>query len=339
MRNVHIVGTGGTIASTTDPDTGAAVPALSAEDLREQVPGLDDLADIDVTEFAQVNSWDMTPALMVQLSTVVADLLDGDTHGVVITHGTDTMEETAFVLELLLGARRRTVVLTGAMRNASQDGPDGPRNLLAAARVASSPACADLGSVVVLNGQIHAARYVTKTHTTALDTFRSPDTGPLGTVDDIGPLVRWRPALLPPIEVDRLRDVDEPAVSMPDVHLVTMAAGHDDLLLRAALDAGSSGVVIEASGSGNVVAQWQSAVRALIDANVPVVLASRCGSGRVVPGYGGDGGGHTLVELGVVPAGDLPGPKARLALLLLLSGGADVAAVRRWFADLSSTPR
>lgn len=337
MRRVAIIGTGGTIASTVDPDTGAAVTAIAAADLLDQVPTLADVADITSTDFAQVNSWDLTPALAADVAREATDAFDGGADGVVVTHGTDTMEETAFVLELLLGqgtaaateATPRTVVCTGAMRTASADGPDGPRNLLAAVRVAADPACAALGGVVVLDDQVHAARHATKTHTTALGTFRSPDTGPLGTIDDTGVVLRWRPAPLPPVPGTK------PAADVP---LVVMASGMDDLLLRATLDAGSSGVVVVGSGSGNVPATWQPAIRELLDRDVPVVLASRCGAGRVTPTYGGGGGGHTLVGFGAIPAGDLSGPKARLALQFLLGGGATTADVRAWFADLHRPP-
>ncbi len=333
MTRVHVIGTGGTIASKVDPDTGAAVPALDAEDLLEQVPELRAIAEITSSEFAQVSSWNMTPALAADLVEAVTAAFDDGAKGVVVAHGTDTMEETAFVLDLLLGAAvpppaggpRRTVVLTGAMRNASEAGADGPRNVLAATRVAASPACEGLGGVVVMNDEIHAARYVTKSHTTALDTFASPDTGPIGIIDGAGVLLRWRPSPLPLIEMC------EPAGG---VHLVTMAAGDDGMLLRAVLAGGSRGVVVEGSGSGNVHAPWQPVIADLIGSGVPVVLASRCGAGRVVCGYGGDGGGHTLLDLGVIPARDLSGGKARLALMFLLGAGTGTDGVRAWFAQL-----
>ena len=331
MTRVHVIGTGGTIASTVDPDTGATVPALDAEDLLEQVPGLGAIAEIRSTEFSQVSSWNMTPALAADLARAIIDAFDGGADGVVVTHGTDTMEETAFVLDLLLGAQasadgsRPTVVVTGAMRSAGEDGADGPRNLLAASRVAAAPECGGLGGVVVMNDELHAARYVTKSHTTALDTFASPDTGPIGIVDGAGVLLRWRPVPLPPVEMC------EPAGG---VHLVKMAAGHEDLLLRAVRDGGARGVVIEGSGAGNVHAPWQPVIADLVAAGVPVVLASRCGAGRVVPSYGGDGGGHTLHDLGVIPARDLPGVKARLALMFVLGCGGDADDVRAWFARL-----
>ena len=323
---VHIITTGGTIASRIDPATGAAVPVVRADELLAQVPALAEVADLRVTEFGLISSWNMTPALMAELArTVQATQAERPGTGVVITHGTDTLEETAFVLDLLLDAPA-PVVLTGAMRNPSQPAPDGPRNLLAAVRVAAAPAARDLGVVVVLNDEIHAARYVTKTHTTALSTFASPGVGPVGLVDDEGAWLRWRPNRLPCLPLSSPE---------PRVYLVKMAAGMDDLLLQAVRRAGGRGVVIEGSGAGNVYEGWQEAIRALVAAGVPVVLVSRCGGGRVVGAYGGPGGGQTLRSLGIIPAGDLTGPKARLALMFALGAGLGPEALRAYFTQVA----
>jgi L-asparaginase len=244
-----------------------------------------------------------------------------------VTHGTDTMEETSFALDLVLDTPR-PVVFTGAMRNPSQPGPDGPRNVVSAARVAIDPAARDLGVLVVLNDEIHAARYVTKGHTTALHTFVSRGVGPLGLVDDEGVWVWWRPVRLP-----RLPLVDPD----PHVYLIKMAAGMDDLFLRSALDAGARGVVIEGSGAGHTPATWEPAIGALVQAGVPVVLVSRAGAGRVAAIYGGAGGGRSLRALGVVPGGDLTGPKARVALAFALGAGMDMAAIRDYFSHVGKS--
>ncbi|MDI3340641.1 MAG: asparaginase [Sphaerobacter sp.] len=328
MPVVHIVTTGGTIASRIDPVTGAAVPVVAADELVAQVPALATLAEIRVTEFGLLGSWNMTPALMAGLArTVRALLAEPETAGVVVTHGTDTMEESAFALSLLLG-EAGPVVFTGAMLNASEPGFDGPRNLLAAVRVAADPAARALGTVVALNNEIHAARAVTKRHTTALNTFVSPGRGPLGLIDDRGVWLRQRPAPSPPLPLV------EPE---PRVYLVKMAAGMDDLLLRAALQGGARGVVVEASGTGNVYAPWEAAIADLLAAGIPVVVVSRCLDGRVTFTYGGPGGGRALQDLGVVPGGDLTGPKARLALMFALGAGWDHDRIRAYFAALTAT--
>lgn len=325
MPRIVILTTGGTIASSIDPGSGAAVAAVNAEDLLASVPTLREFAEVEAHGFSLVNSWDMTPQMMASLGRELSRLADDDRpDGFIVTHGTDTMEETAFVLDLVLDLDV-PVVLTGAMRAADATGPDGPRNLLAAARAITSGALDGAGVTIVMNDEVHAARYATKVHTTALGTFASLDTGPLGTVDERGVLLRWRPPRRPRLEL-----VDPE----PSVGLVKMTAGADERLLRHLADDHATGVVIEGSGSGNVPSAWQPVLKELVDRKVPVVLASRCPAGRVVPSYGGAGGGATLAEVGVIPAEDLSGPKARLALMLLLGGGADVEAVRRWFAAL-----
>ena len=184
MPVVQIITTGGTIASRIDPATGAAFPVMRATELVAQIPELSKHAQVGVDEFGLVPSWDMTPATVLRLArTITSTLAAGDVDGVVVTHGTDTMEESAFALDLLVDCKQ-PVVMTGAMRNASQAGSDGPRNLLSAVRVAASANMRGLGVAVVMNDQVHAPRYVTKSHTTATDTMISPGVGPIGTVDD-----------------------------------------------------------------------------------------------------------------------------------------------------------
>jgi L-asparaginase len=329
VARVTILTTGGTIASTRDPETGASVAAVSGEDLVAGVPALAEVADVSGRELARIHSWDVTPALMADIARTLTELAEGPDapDGFVVTHGTDTMEETAFALTLLARTGDRPIVVTGAMRSADHPAPDGPGNLLDAVRVAASdelPAGV-AGAVIVMNGQVHAARYVTKTHTTALDTFGSPDTGPVATLDGDGLHVRWLPAPLPPVDVATPDDT---------VDLVKMVSGLGARQLQHAVDDGSAGVVVEGSGSGNVHADAMVPIRALLAAGVPVVLTSRCVAGRVVAGYGGDGGGATMRAEGVILAPGLNGPKARLALATLLGGGADLDAVRAWFAGL-----
>jgi L-asparaginase len=333
VPRVHIIATGGTIASRIDPQTGAATPAVSANELIDSVPELADVAEVGVTELALVSSWNITLPLMAEAARTIRRLAEGDDapDGFVVTHGTDTMEETAFALEMLLDVDQ-PVVHTGAMRAAGTPGADGPRNLLAAVRVATSPPTRGIGSVLVMNEEIHAARYVTKTHTTATDTFASPGTGPVGRVDDDTIVLRWRPPSLPRAEFAE-REIPDPD---PSVQLLRAAAGVDETALRAAREGAAGGVVLEGSGAGNVPEAWQPVIGELVETGRPVVLASRCVAGRVVPAYGGRGGGATLRDLGVIGAQDLSGPKARLALAFLLGAGADADAARDWFAELGA---
>lgn len=323
---IHIITTGGTIASRIDPKTGGAFPAVSAAELVAMSPALRQIASaVRATDFGMLQSWNIGPDVMLRLAQTVAEALsDDEVAGAVVTHGTDTLEETAFALDLL-HASEKPVVITGAMRNASDPGFDGPRNLSAAARVAVDPQSKRRGALVVLNDEIHSARFVTKTHTTALGTFASPGTGAVGILDDRGVWFHWRPDPLPVLTC---------AHAETDVHLVKMAAGASDLLLRTLLEAGVAGVVVEGSGAGNVADVWHEPIAAMIAAGIPVVLVSRCPTGRIVPVYGGRGGGRTIHALGVVDGGSLSGPKARVALSLALGAGLRGEALHAWFAKL-----
>jgi L-asparaginase len=321
---LRIITTGGTIGSRVDPATGGAFPAVSAEELLSMTPGLSEIAEARATEFGLLQSWNIGPGTMVELARVVQESLEEEgVAGAIVTHGTDTMEETAFALDLLVDSER-PVVMTGAMRNASEPDFDGPRNLVAAARVAATPEARGRGAMVVMNGEIQAARHVMKTNTTAFDAFSSPERGAMGVVGDTV-LFHYELAPLPKLRPERAEE---------GVYLVKMAAGSDALFLRTLLEAGVAGVVIEGSGAGNVPDSWHDAIAALIVARIPVVLVSRCLTGRIVPGYGGRGGGATLRDLGVIDGGWLSGPKARIALSLALGA---VEEVRDLFAALCPT--
>jgi L-asparaginase len=234
------------------------------------------------------------------------------------------MEETAFALDLLVDSDK-PVVVTGAMRNAGAADFDGPANLLAAAKVAASPLARGRGAMVVMNGAIHAARYVTKLHTTDFDAFGSPEARPIGTVKGV---VRFDVELRSAPKVP-IGEMDE------TVHLVRVAAGADDLLLRALLAAHVNGLVIEGSGAGNVPDGWHDAIATLVGIGTPVVLVSRCLTGRVVPAYGGRGGGRTLHDLGVIDGGWLSGTKARMALALALGANPGPDALRELFRRIT----
>ncbi len=326
MRAVQIITTGGTIGSRIDPKTGGAVPAVTAKELVELSPALRQYAEeIRAADFGLLQSWNIGPDVMLRIAEMVrAALREDDIAGAVVTHGTDTMEETAFALDLLIDSEK-PVVITGAMRNASDPGFDGPRSLTSAVRVAMHDGARGLGTLLVLNEEIHAARYVTKTHTTALDTFVSRDAGRVGIIDDRGVWIRWRPDHSLHLAASRAET---------GVHLVKMVAGASDLFLRACISAKAAGVVLEGSGAGNVANVWHEPVEQLIASGVPVVLVSRCGSGRIVPVYGGPGGGKTLQEMGVIDGGSLSGPKARVALSLALGAGMSVEEIRTLFAKL-----
>jgi len=294
---VRLIATGGTIASLADPETGAVRPAVSAEDLVATVPGL---GPVEVEEIAHVNGWNVTPATMLE----VARRASGG--GVVVTHGTDTIEETAFFCDLTVES---DVVFAGAMRNGSEVSADGPRNLLCASQVAE--AAPGLGTVLVLNDEIHAARWARKQDSSRVHALRSPGRGPVGIV--VPGSVRV--ALPPPRRV--LVPIPD---SLPPVPVVQTYTGMEEHLIETVLGAtGAAGLVLEGTGLGNVPGSAERGIRAAVERGLPVVNATRVPSGGVHAVYGGPGGVVTQRGLGVVGAGHLSAAKARLLLMLLLA--------------------
>jgi L-asparaginase len=238
----------------------------------------------------------------------------------VITHGTDTLEETAFLLDLTLDGDK-PVVFCGAMRTVSEPGWDGPANLLAAVRTAVDPQAAGRGVLIAVGEEIHAAAEATKWHTQSLAAFRSAH-GPLGVVER-GHVLFQRPPFR------RARLPARHLVSEVDLH--TMATGVDDALLRASVARGARGLVLAATGCGNVPPSVLPGLRAALASRIPVVMVSRCAEGRVVAAYGYEGGGKMLRELGVIFGQDLPGAKARIKLMVALGVTSELETIRAWF--------
>ncbi|MBW1974814.1 MAG: asparaginase [Deltaproteobacteria bacterium] len=310
LPTVAVVATGGTIAMKIDPETGGPVPALSGEDLVSAVPELKELANIRVVEFSNIPSDYMTPELWLKLSAKVDEVLaDPDIAGVVITHGTDTLEETAYFLDLTLKSDK-PVVCIGAQRSASEKDSDGPRNLLNAVRIILSPQARGKGVMVALNHYINAAREVRKVHTSNVQTFESGDYGYLGYVDQ-DRVVFFRESV-------RRQKLPLPQ-ALPRVDLVAMYTGADGSYIRHAVDSGAKGIVVQAFGWGNVNKPVYEAIKYAISKGVSVVISTRVYYGRVLPVYGFEGGGATLKKIGAVFADDLPPWKARILLMLALT--------------------
>lgn len=322
---VAVFTTGGTIASKRDPATGAVAAVASADELVASVPELGEAAELTLHPFASVNSWNVTPADMFALSHDIDTLLADDGYaGAVVTHGTDTVEETALMADLVVTSDK-PVAFVVAMRNLSEPSPDGPRNLLDAVRVASDPGGRGRGAMVVCNEAAHAARYVTKTNTTNPQTFQSPDFGPEALVSAFG--VRW---LRPPVN-RRVLPVAELAAHVP---LIKTYSGMDDKLLRFALNHGAEGIVIEGSGAGNVPGNLMPAIEEAVEGGIPVVLTSRCLGGFLAPIYGSggaSGGGFDLRQAGVILGQHLTGQKARIMLLVALAWTRDPDKLRYLF--------
>ena len=306
-----------------DALTGGAVPALSGEEILAAVPGIEELADFDLTNFGRLPGPHMTPPKMLELAQAVrAKLADGTIDGVVITHGTDTLEETAYCLDLVLDSPK-PVVFVGAMRNSSELSWDGPANLRSAVRVAAEPAARELGVLVVMNEELVAAVEVTKTHTEKTDTFQSQDFGPLGAVDKDRVIVMRKPAQREHIVTNGIEE---------RVDILKMYSGADGRFINFALETGARGIVIEGLGRGNVTVAALAAIERAIQQGVPVVITSRCPRGRVLDTYAYEGGGRQLTRLGALLGGWLPSHKARIKLMLALGAGYDLARIRALFA-------
>jgi len=308
-----LVATGGTIAMKIDPVKNAAVPAMSGEDLVATVPLLSKYAKVEVNNVSNVPSDYMDPPRWIALTSEVnRALARPEVAGVVVSHGTDTLEETAFWLDLTVNSDK-PVVLIGAQRNASEPDFDGPRNLLNAVRICVDPQSRGKGAMLAMNNQINAARDVSKTNTSSVETFKSGDFGFLGIVDN--DRIVYSRAPLRRLHVAIKTD------TMPYVEIVAMYGGADGSLVKAAVDQGAKGIVIEGLGSGNVNAPMFDAIEKAIAKGVAVVITSRVPNGRVLPNYGFEGGGKTLVDAGAVLGDDLSPQKARILLMLLLQDG------------------
>lgn len=319
----HVIATGGTIAMKIDARVGGPMPALTGDDLVDAVPRLRAIADITVCNLFNKPSDHLDAQDWRTLaSATAAALADERVDGVLISHGTDTLEETAWFLDLTVTCDK-PVVLVGAQRNASALDFDGPRNLLAGVRACVAPACRGLGVIVAMNEELHAAREVTKTHTSSVASFGSGGFGLLGTVSEQGVAVARRPVARPTFALA--------GASLPRVDIVAMHAGADGLMVRAALAHGSQGLVVQALGLGNVSRDLAAAIGQALDAGVPVVIASRCPQGSVAPVYGFEGGGLQLQARGAVFAGDLSPQKARILLMLALQAPKSTTALQRLF--------
>jgi L-asparaginase len=322
---VAVLFTGGTISMRVDPAAGGAVPSLSGRELLEMVPGAAEIAALEAIEFDRIAGWRVTPEWIWRLAEAVREpLADPEVAGVVVTHGTDTLEESAFLLDCIL-EDERPVVFTGAMRNASEAGWDGPRNLAAAVRVAAAPEARGRGRLVVLNDTVLSAHGATKTHTARVDTFADLGAGPVGVVEPDRVLF-YRPAS---------RRSTIPAARLETrVDVIVAASGGDDRHVRASLDAGARGLVVIGTGRGNVPVALAASLATALAGAVPVVVCSRCPSGRVLPVYAGDGSGRAMAAAGAWFSGDLPAHKARLLLMLALgAAGGSLPAAKRWFAS------
>ena len=328
LPRIAFIPYGGTISSVVKPGIGAT-PTLDVGEMAKGLPGVSEMAVLAPRKSRHLASSQMTVRDLMDIARTVREAIADGCQGAVVSQGTDTIEEIAFGLDLLCDGDE-PVVVTGAMRNASLPSADGPANVIAAIRVASSSAARGLGAMVVLNDEIHAARFVRKSSTSSLSTFRSANTGPLGWLAENDVRIVVRPA--------RRFHVSVPDDAVPPpVALLKMALGDDGRLLPMLPAAGYAGCVFEGFGGGHLTVDVAApgVLEALV-AKMPVVLASRAGSGEALRGtYGGFAGSETdVLSRGVISAGSLDGPKARLLLTLLLARGAGRDEIRATFEQI-----
>jgi len=320
--HVVLIFTGGTIASKLDTDFGGVVPSLSGGEILERIPGIRDKARLSVHEYGTFPGPHITPQRMLEISRLVQRYVDDpDVDGVVVTHGTDTLEETAYFLDCTVTTDKPVVVI-GAMRNSSEPDWDGPRNLRDAIGAASNPILRGYGVTVILGGTINAASEASKTDTEDLSTFASFDFGPLGRITNGHVLVMRRPLH---------REVFA-TVSLPTfVPLLKSFAGMDGTLIRLCRAEGAQGLVVEAFGVGNVTPSVYYELADAVQHGIPVVLVSRCPVGRIEHTYAYEGAGRGLYEAGVIFADYLNGQKARIKLMCALGAGLSVPDIHRAF--------
>ncbi|HDI6766905.1 TPA: asparaginase [Staphylococcus aureus] len=320
MKYLLVIHTGGTISMSQDQSNKVVTNDINPISLHQDV--INQYAQIDELNPFNVPSPHMTIQHVKQLKDIILEAVTNKYYdGFVITHGTDTLEETAFLLDLILGIEQ-PVVITGAMRSSNEIGSDGLYNYISAIRVASDEKARHKGVMVVFNDEIHTARNVTKTHTSNTNTFQSPNHGPLGVLTK--DRVQFHHM---PYRQQALENVNEKL----NVPLVKAYMGMPGDIFSFYSREGIDGMVIEALGQGNMPPSALEGIQQLVSLNIPIVLVSRSFNGIVSPTYAYDGGGYQLAQQGFIFSNGLNGPKARLKLLVALSNNLDKAEIKSYF--------
>jgi asparaginase (EC 3.5.1.1) len=300
----------------------AAVPGLTGEEIMKMVTGIERYCEVETLTFSNLPGPHMTLDTMLELSKFIRkQLMRSDIDGVVVTHGTDTLEETAYMVDLTIDSIK-PVVFTGAMRSSSELGYDGPSNLAAAICTAISDEARNRGVLVCFNGELNSANEVTKVNAMSINAFATPSFGPLGIVDNNDVIFYRTNKNSIKIEVNKID---------AKVDLIKCTAGQDSSLIDYCIQKGDHGIVIEAMGRGNIPPQMLPGIERAIKENIPVVLVSRCFEGRVYESYGYEGGGKMLKEMGVIFTEHMPGQKARIKLILALSRTRNIEEIRKLF--------
>ncbi len=322
-KNILIVFTGGTFSMKIDKkNTGGAIPRFSGKELLKKIPEANELANISSYDFGKYPGPHVTPEIMIDLSRKLKRKLSKNNFdGVIITHGTDTLEETASLIDLTINSNI-PIVFTGSMKNSSERNWDGPKNLVDSIRVCLSESSKNKGVLVCMNGELNAASEVTKIFSNEFETFQSLDFGFLGFVRNGKVIYNRMPKYLETIRTEKIN---------PKVDLLTVYAGMDEKFFRHSADSGAEGLVIEALGIGNVPPLAFKGVEYVIKKNIPVVLVSRCPAGETDDIYSYPGGGKHLHNLGVIFTDYLNGQKARIKLMLALTKTTDRKILAKLF--------
>ncbi|HDJ7544084.1 TPA: asparaginase [Staphylococcus aureus] len=320
MKHLLVIHTGGTISMSQDQSNKVVTNDINPISMHQDV--INQYAQIDELNPFNVPSPHMTIQHVKQLKDIILEAVTNKYYdGFVITHGTDTLEETAFLLDLILGIEQ-PVVITGAMRSSNEIGSDGLYNYISAIRVASDEKARHKGVMVVFNDEIHTARNVTKTHTSNTNTFQSPNHGPLGVLTK--DRVQFHHM---PYRQQALENVNDKL----NVPLVKAYMGMPGDIFSFYSREGIDGMVIEALGQGNIPPSALEGIQQLVSLNIPIVLVSRSFNGIVSPTYAYDGGGYQLAQQDFIFSNGLNGPKARLKLLVALSNNLDKAEIKSYF--------
>jgi L-asparaginase len=322
MKKILVVFTGGTFSMMIDKTTGGAVPRYSGVELMDMIPEAKSLAKIECFDFGKYPGPHVTPELMLDLSKKInAKLQANKFDGVIVTHGTDTLEETAYFLDLTIKTDIPIVVI-GSMKNSSELDWDGPRNLINALHICLNDNSKNLGVLVCLNGEINAASEVTKIYSDSVESFKSLDFGTIGFVQNGRVIFNRLPMHFETIQTERI---------ITNVDLLTVYAGMNEKFFKYSAESGVKGIVVEALGIGNVPPLAFEGIKYAIEKGIPVILTSRCPAGETDDIYSYPGAGKHLHNLGVVFSDYLNGQKARIKLMIVLGLTNKLDEIRKYF--------
>lgn len=323
-KNLLVVFTGGTFSMKIDKETGGAIPYFHGEELIEMIPEAKGLANILIHNFGNFPGPHMTPELMLKLSQTIQKFIGKkNIDGIIVTHGTDTLEETAYLLDLTIKTEKPIVVI-GAMKTSTEPDWDGPKNLINAINICNNENSKNMGVLVCLNGEINAASEVTKTHTEDIETFHSLDFGALGFIEKGKVWFNRLPRKLEKIETDKINS---------NVDIIKVYAGIKENIFKLIADTNIDGLVVEALGVGNVPPPAFEGIKYVLNKNIPVVLVSRCPAGETLDIYSYEGAGKWLKKSGVIFSDYLNGQKARIKLMLALGKGLKLKELHKIFEN------